>query len=261
MTGYWQAAVLGVVQGITEFLPISSSGHLVLASRWFGWPDQGLHFDMAVHSGSIVAVLAVVWPAWGELDSASRRRLGAVLAVATLPVAIAGLLLAEWVELVARDPVWIGATSIVFAILLGAADRRRKPAGGGGLSAVGFRDAIWIGISQAFAILPGTSRSGVTMTAALATGLSREAAVRFSFLLAVPVSVLVALKLSYDLALSSSGAVEPVPWGVLSVGFVAAAVSAYGAIRALLRWVERVGFLPFVVYRLVLGALLLANVL
>ncbi|MDX1645243.1 MAG: undecaprenyl-diphosphate phosphatase [Thermoanaerobaculia bacterium] len=252
-----QATILALVQGVTEFLPISSSAHLVLTSRWLGWEDQGLTFDMAVHAGSLVAICAVVR---GELGAVVRavatprrrspeRRLAVALVVATIPVAVVGLLGAGWVERSLRQEWVIGLTSILFGLLLGWADRRA------GTTAVALEDLSWkaivlIGLAQAVAVVPGTSRSGVTMTAALALGLSRPGAARLSFLLAVPVMALVALKSALDVAVRPVGAAAP---HLVAVGFVVAGVAAYAAARWLLGWLERADMRPFVAYRVILG--------
>lgn len=263
---YLQAVVLALVQGVTEFLPISSSAHLVLVPYVFGWPDQGLAFDVATHAGTLVAVVlylrrdlaAVTRAGLASLaprrsDEAGRRldptaRLAWGIVLATVPVAVAGLLAYGWVATAARSPVLIAATSIGFGLLLGWADRagaRRRE-----LGSVTFGDAAFVGLAQALALVPGTSRSGITLTAGLARGLTREEAARFSFLLYVPVGVLAAGKEIWELA-AQGGPVGSM--GPTLVGFVVAAVSAYLAIGALLAWVRRQSLTVFVVYRVLLG--------
>ncbi len=258
---WYQAVVLGIVQGVTEFLPISSSAHLILTSQLLGWPDQGLAFDMAANTGSLVAVIvcfagdwrrllggAVGWP---TVDPESRRRL-AMLAVATMPVAVTGLLLQSQVAASARQVGLIAATSILFGLLLGWADRRRE--GGVDLASFGWTAAIVVGLAQALSLVPGTSRAGVTITAGLLVGLSRPAAVRFAFLLAVPVGLLVGAKNVFDLA---AGGGE---WGAeMLIGFLVSGLSAYVAIRWLLRWVRHRNLTGFVVYRVILGLALLTH--
>lgn len=256
-----QAIVLGVVQGVTEFLPISSSAHLILTSQLLGWPDEGLAFDMAANTGSLAAVLVCFADDWRrllggalgvpEVDAESRRRLGQ-LALATVPVAVAGLALQSQVAAGARQVGLIAATSILFGLLLGWADRRGV--GGAELVSPGWAGALAVGLAQALALVPGTSRAGVTITAGLLIGLSRPAAVRFSFLLAVPVGLLVAAKNALDLA--GGGAA----WGSeIAVGFLVSGLSAYIAIRWLLRWVRRRDLTGFVVYRVILGLVLLTH--
>ncbi len=261
-----QVIVLAVVQGVTEFLPISSSAHLILFSKWLGWPDQGLSFDMAVHAGSLMAVIAYLRHdlaelARGALSSKEKQRGGESrsighlawpIALATVPVAIAGLLIQDWVASDGRS-VWVlGWTSVIFALLLWTADRwgSRQVA----LEQIGWRQVVGMGFAQALALIPGTSRSGVTMTAGLAQGLTREAAARLSFLLAVPVGLLVAAKDALDLGLGGLG--HPLQ---AAVGFVISAVTAFAAIGWLLRWLKRRGMIPFVIYRLILGVVLLAE--
>ncbi|HSL84733.1 MAG TPA: undecaprenyl-diphosphate phosphatase [Thermoanaerobaculia bacterium] len=274
---YLQAMVLALVQGVTEFLPISSSAHLVLVPYLFGWPDQGLGFDVAVNTGTLLAVvvylrreLAAVTRA-GLASLAPRRRsagearpgrladpsarLAWGVALATVPVAVAGLLAYDWVATAGRSPVLIAGTSIGFGLLLGWADRagaRRRE-----LGSVTLGDAAFVGLAQALALIPGTSRSGVTITAGLARGLTREEAARFSFLLYVPVGVLAAAKEVWDF-LSEGGPVGAV--GPSLVGFAVAAVSAYLAIGALLAWVRRQSLTVFVIYRIALGLVILGVV-
>lgn len=256
-----QVIVLAVVQGITEFLPISSSAHLILFSRWLGWPDQGLAFDMAVNAGSLVAVIAYLRHdlrrvVAGLLPGSGNRvglgRLGWPLVLATVPVAVAGLLVQDWVATAGRSALVLGATSIIFGLLLWLADslgqRNRTLESGGWL------DLLAMGAAQALALVPGTSRSGVTMTAGLATGLTRSAAARLSFLLSVPVGLLVAAKDILDV--SAGVEADPVR---LAVGFFVAATTAFVSIGALLRWLRFRGMTPFVVYRVVLGLVLVAE--
>ena len=257
-----QAVVLGIVQGVTEFLPISSSAHLILTSQLFGWPDQGLAFDMAANTGSLVAVIVCFADDWRRLlggavglpraDPESRRQLGQ-LALATLPVAAAGLIFQEQLATGARHVGLIAATSILFGLLLGWADRRRDR--GGDLATLGWAAALAIGVAQAMSLVPGTSRAGVTVTAGLLVGLARPAAVRFAFLLAVPVGLLVGAKNVVDV-IGVGG-----EWGAeIAIGFVVSGVSAYAAIRWLVRWVRHHDLRGFVVYRLILGLALLTQI-
>ena len=266
-----QALVLALVQGITEFLPISSSAHLILTPYLFGWRDQGLVFDVATNTGTLAAVIVyfrrdlgeLVRALWGELsgrggvlvEGMPARRLALALVVGTVPVAVAGLLIDEWVETAGRSALVIAITSIVFALALGLADR----AGGKErqLATLTLRDAFLVGLAQALALVPGTSRSGITMTAALALGYHRPAAARFSFLLAIPVGLLVTGWDAMNLVLGGDDGTRP-EWGPLLVGLVASAASAYLVIGALLAWLRRQTMMPFVVYRLALGALLFA---
>ncbi len=254
--------LLALVQGITEFLPISSSGHLILLPRIAGWQDQGLGYDIAVHLGTLIAVvgyfrrdLTSITTAWcrslsghGQTDAS---RLAWYLIVGTLPVAIAGLAFHDLIATHLRSPVLIATTTIGFGVLLGLADRlgrRRRE-----LGQLGWPDAVIIGCCQALALVPGTSRSGVTMTAGLALGLSRVAAARFSFLLAVPVIILAGLN---ELRVLAGSGLE-VDWGSLASVTILAGVSAFFCVHFFLKLIERVGMLPFVLYRLVFGIFLL----
>ncbi len=194
MTGL-QVVILAIVQGLTEFLPISSSGHLVLVPALFGWADQGLVFDVAVHFGSLIAVLLFfrkdirgllsgsVEVLGGKVKSIeSRMALG--IALGTIPAALAGLYFVDWIEASLRSPFVIVSTLSGYAVLMALADRLGRRTRD--ISTIRIKDALLIGVAQALALVPGTSRSGVTITAAMALGFERQDAARFSFLLAVP---------------------------------------------------------------------------
>ncbi len=257
-----QTILLALLQGLTEFLPISSSAHLILMPRLLGWGDQGLAFDVAVHVGTLLAVMFYfrhdvqrLLGAW--LASCLQRqmtadaRLAWLLLLGTVPVAVAGLLLHDVVETYLRSPLVIALATIGFGVLLGLADRRgRQVRSEDSLTLV---DVIWIGLAQALALIPGTSRSGITMTAGLALGLTRSAAARFSFLLSIPVILLAGGYESLKLVQQSA----PVAWGEILLGTAVAAISAYLCIHFFMRLIERIGMLPFVVYRLLLGVFLL----
>jgi undecaprenyl-diphosphatase len=258
-----QAAVLGLIQGITEFIPVSSSAHLILTSYLLGWEDQGLAFDMAVHAGSLIAlilylrrdlfgILGSFLPGAGD-GSSGERRLGLQLVAATVPVAVLGLLSRDLVEAHLRDPRVVAVALIVFGTLLWVADRFGR--GDLGIDSLSWPTVMLIGTAQVLAMIPGTSRSGVTMTAALAIGLARTEAARFSFLLAVPVLGLVAAKTVLDLA---SGTAMAPPAAALATGFVASAIAAYLAVAWLLRWLRTRSMTPFVLYRVILGLVILA---
>lgn len=257
-----QTIVLSIVQGLTEFLPISSSAHLILAPRLLGWPDQGLAFDVAVHVGTLSAVVGyfrneVVTLAgdWSrsliERRSVGESRLAWAVLLGTIPVGLAGLLTGDIIELYLRSPLVIAATTLVFGGLLWWADcrstRSREE------HSLTWSDVLLIGCAQALALIPGTSRSGITITAGLAAGLTRAAAARFSFLLSIPVIVLAGGLETLDLLQSDS----PAPWRDLVLGAVLSAASAYLCIHLFLKLLERVGMLPFVIYRLALGVFLL----
>ncbi|MFB6260438.1 MAG: undecaprenyl-diphosphate phosphatase, partial [Thiohalorhabdaceae bacterium] len=255
--------VLALLQGITEWLPISSSAHLILFPRLAGWPDQGLGFDVAVHAGSLAAVLIyfrgeIVAMARDWARSVVTRRLTGEAGLAwavllgTIPVGLAGLAFKDVVETTLRDPHVLAWALIGFGLLLWAADRwGRRQRSEHQLTS---RDVAVIGCAQALALIPGTSRSGITMTAGLAVGWTREASARFSFLLAIPVIVLAGGLDVVDIARGEARQ----PLDVLVIGFAASAVSAYLCIRAFLAWIARIGMTPFVIYRIGLGLLLLA---
>ena len=257
-----QACLLALVQGLTEFLPISSSAHLILVPRFLGWPDQGLAFDVAVHLGTLVAVLWYfraevldIITAWlrsifGTEHDAGHARLGWGLLLGTVPLVVGGLLLKDLVEGSLRSPLVIAFTTAFFGLLLWLADRRPDRVAAD--TSVTLRMALLIGLAQVLALVPGTSRSGVTMTAGLALGLDRTTAARFSFLLAIPA---IAGASVFELR-ELLGDAEPVDWTLLLVGLGLSALSAWFCIRVFIAAVERIGMLPFVIYRLLLAAVL-----
>lgn len=256
-----RVTVLALIQGLTEFLPISSSAHLILPAALFGWEDQGLAFDMAVHLGTLLAVLyffrrdlvAMALAMLAQLRTGERSGpavLGWQLVVATLPVLVAGVLLRDLVETSFRSTAVIASTTIVFGLLLWVADC--KAATGGTMEQIGWKTSLLIGFSQVLALVPGTSRSGITMTAALFCRLDRQAAARFSFLLSIPVTAGAVLLLLADLL-----AAPAVNWSELCYAMTVAALTAFACIHYFLKLVASVGLLPFVIYRLALGAFLL----
>ncbi len=261
-----QALFLALIQGFTEFLPISSSAHLILPFQLLGWNDQGLAFDVAVHLGSLFAVVWALRPEIRDIiiglqHSLHSRKLnpdshlGLMVLLASLPILPMGYLAQGFIEAELRDLLVIATTSIVFGILLGVADIRHNS--DRDEFSISWIAALLIGCAQCFALLPGTSRSGVTMTAALFLGLSRTSSAKFSFLMSIP-------------AILGAGAIEavnliestvPIRWSLLLLGSFVAAISAYFCIRLFIGYIDRIGFLPFVVYRLLLGAGLLMLVL
>ncbi|MCK5382706.1 MAG: undecaprenyl-diphosphate phosphatase [Gammaproteobacteria bacterium] len=259
---YLHAVFLALLQGLTEFLPISSSAHLILLPRLLGWEDQGLAFDVAVHIGTLAAVVAyfrhdVMCLLFAWVKSCATRQLNAdaklawLVVLGTVPVAVAGLLFHDVIENSLRSPLVIAAATIGFGVLLGLSDfRGGKTRSENTLTVV---DVVWIGLAQALALIPGTSRSGITMTAALALGLTRSAAARFSFLMSVPVILMAG---SYE-SLKLLEQAAPVAWGPLLLGTLVAGASAYLSIHFFMRLIEKVGMLPFVIYRLLLGVFLL----
>lgn len=253
--------VLALLQGLTEFLPISSSAHLILTPELLGWPDQGLAFDVAVHVGTLTAVVVYfrhellrMTHDWfgsvsGRGQTAESRLAWAVL-IGTVPVGLFGLLFHDLIETQLRSPLVIATTTVLFGVLLGWADwRGRRQRNEHSLS---WGDVVFIGCAQAIALIPGTSRSGITMTAALMLGLTREAAARFSFLLSIPVIVL-AGGLEVRKLVADETATD---WLALGWGTALSAVSAYLCIHYFLKLLDRMGLWPFVLYRLLLGAFL-----
>ncbi len=257
-----QVIVLALIQGITEFLPVSSSAHLILPSQVLGWPDQGLAFDVAVHVGTLCAVilyfrrdLAAVAGGWlGQLRGAAatpESRLGWAVLLGSVPTLAAGYLLQAHGAVLLRSALVIGLATIVFAILLQWADW--KGARRAVLEDMGWRTVCVVAFAQVFALIPGTSRSGVTITAGLAMGLTREAAARFSFLLSIPVILGAGSLKGVEMVQTGSGA----DWLAAGLGAVIAGVSAFLCIRWFLAFVQHAGMLPFTIYRLLLGSALI----
>lgn len=257
----WHTIALALIQGLTEFLPISSSAHLILPSELLGWPDQGLAFDVSVHVGTLIAVLvyfrhevlAIVRGFFVRITggpASTDSRMAFALIIGTIPAGIAGVLFEHAVETTLRSEAVIATTTIVFGLLLGVADRYFRH----GRKEVTLTTAVVVGFAQALALIPGTSRSGITMTAGLALGLSRSEAARFSFLLSIP--IIVAAGLLKSLELVEQQAV--VAWGELALAVLVSAGSAYLCIHWFLKLLERIGFMPFVIYRLLLGVALIA---
>jgi undecaprenyl-diphosphatase len=254
---WWQAAVLGTVQGLGEFLPISSSAHLILAPWFFGWRDPGLTFDVALHAGTLLAVLAVFGMEWVRLALAAlrprldpeRARMFWHLLAATVPGALMGLALEKKAEHAFRNPLLLAGTLAGMGLLLLLADRAgRKTRTMGSLSLF---EALVIGIAQGVAVVPGVSRAGITMSVALAMGLKREDAARFSFLLSTPIIAGASmLKMRHMLK-------QP-PQADLVVGTLVAGVVGLVSIQFLLSYLKKASFMPFVVYRWALAACILA---
>ena len=263
-----QILFLALVQGITEFLPVSSSAHLILPSAFTDWPDQGLAFDVAVHLGSLLAVslyfrhtlLGLSTSAWSAVRSGGAQLddnvwLIAKVGVATLPTVVAGLLLKDVIEAELRSISVIAITTVLFGVLLWVADRRRSFAYSDERD-IPWWPAILIGLAQVLALVPGTSRSGITITAALFLAVAPAAAARFSFLLSLPTIAGAALLTSLDLLETG----VDTRWSDLFWGFALSAVAAYIAIGFFLRLLDRTGMTPYVIYRLLLGAVLAAIV-
>ncbi|MFO1127346.1 MAG: undecaprenyl-diphosphate phosphatase [Rhodospirillales bacterium] len=257
-----QIVVLAVVQGITEFLPISSSGHLILVPVLMGWPDQGLALDVANHVGSLSAVIVYFWRDVRDMalgffallrgHVTPGTKLMLLLIIGTIPAVIFGLVIKHFFPDGIRSITVIGVQTIVFAVILYIADR--VSASNRGVADLRIRDALYMGAAQCLALIPGTSRSGVTMTCGRFLGLERREAARFSFLLAIP-------------AISGAGVLEGKEMletadasmlhdAALIAGF--SFLSSFAAIWFLMAWLRRSAFTPFVVYRLILGVAVLA---
>jgi undecaprenyl-diphosphatase len=259
-----QAIVLAIVQGLTEFLPISSSGHLILFPAILGWPDQGQGFDVALHVGSLAAVifyfktdmlgLLGAVPQILKGQSSKQTRLFLNLLVATLPALLAAYLLKDWIEVSLRGALLIAVSSIGFGILLWHSDRRRINSEG--LDEMNSGRALIIGLAQILALLPGTSRSGITITAARYLGYDRKQAARFSFLMSIPIIAAAGLYKTIELAGVYGRLETEVQWDMFALGTIVSAVSAYLCIVLFLQTIQRVGMLPFVIYRVLLGLFL-----
>ncbi len=259
----FQALVLGLIQGLSEFLPISSSAHLALAPWFFGWEPGGLAFDVALHIGTLVAVAWYFRREWIALAGAAltiaRQRAVRTpvewrlvfLIVATIPAAIAGLTVEDLAETAFRSPRLIAINLMVMGVLLWLVDRvarRDRP-----LDGMRLRDAVTIGFIQCLALLPGVSRSGSTITGARFLGFDRQSAAVFSFLMSFPVTLAAAVLKAPDAFTPGTDATT------ILIGIAAAAVSSWVAISVLLRFVSRYSFGVFAAYRLVLGVIVLAT--
>ena len=273
----YQAIVLAIVQGLTEFLPVSSTAHLWLVPWLLKWKDPGLTFDVALHAGTLVAVLSYFWRYWVEMvtlgfglggsssapgvsvashsareDLRQNPRLLWYLAVATIPGALAGWRFERAAEEQLRSPMIVGVALIVVGLLMGAGDwlgKRERD-----LGHVGFLDSFLVGVAQAFAVIPGVSRSGITMTAGLFRKMKRETAARFSFLLSTPIIAGACLKKGMEIRHAGLPHDMRLPF---LCGIAVSAVVGYLVIAVLIRYLERRTFKVFVVYRIVLGVVVL----
>jgi undecaprenyl-diphosphatase len=262
----YQVIVLAVVQALTEFLPISSTAHLVLIPWLFGWKDAGLTFDVALHAGTLAAILIYFFRDWVQIighglglkaghDPQLRNRgLLWLLAVASVPVGIVGLLFEKQADTTWRSPYLIGGMLIGIGLLIWIAERRRV--GDKSLDKISWGDGIAIGIAQALSIVPGTSRSGVTIAAGLFRDLNRETAARFSFLLSTPAIAAAVLKKAWDIHKEGGLPPEmrlPIALGIAITGVLGAVVIAF-----FLRYLRRSSLMPFVYYRIIFGIIVIA---
>lgn len=269
----FHALILALVQALTEFLPVSSSAHLILTPWLLGWPDHGLLFDIALHLGTLVAVLLYFLKTWvrlaflaigrevwkpkpGEVDRDlyENPKLLWLLVAATFPAGIAGLFLKDFIETVLRSPAVIGVMLIVVGLLMAAVEKR------GGLvrdlNRVSLGDAMAVGCAQALALIPGTSRSGITITTAMYLGITRHSAARFSFLLSTPIILGAGLKAFLDA--TESGGIPQEMHSAFAVGVIASALFGYAVISVFLRYLQKATLQVFVYYRIVLGVIVLA---
>ncbi len=263
----YQVVVLSVVQALTEFLPISSTAHLVLVPWLFGWKDAGLTFDVALHAGTLVAILIYFWKDWVQIigqgigfnwgsDPQLRKNPGLLwlLAVASIPIGIVGLLFDKQADTTWRQPYLIGAMLIIVGIVIWMAERRRI--GDKSMERTGWADGIVVGIAQAFAVIPGVSRSGSTISAGLFRDMTRETAARFSFLLSTPAIAAAVAKKAYDVHKSGGLPADmkvPIALGIVLTGILGAIVIAF-----FLRYLRHRSLMPFVYYRIIFGIIVIA---
>jgi len=246
-----QVIVLALVQGITELLPISSSAHLVVVPMIFHWPDQGLTFDVALHVGTLLAIGLYFFKDWMDILLHKRRLLG-YLILATIPAALVGATLEHLVETTLRSPIVIGFNAISIALVMWWADSRsrlNRP-----LNQVTLKDSMLIGCAQALAVIPGVSRSGITITTGLFRDMNREAAARFSFLLATPIVAGAGLKKAFEMRHTGIPADMHMPF---LLGIAIAAASGYLVIAFFLRYLQSRTLKIFVYYRLAFGIMVL----
>lgn len=256
----FQSIILGAIQGLGEFLPISSTAHLALVSYFTGWTDPGLTFDIALHVGTLVAVLTFFWKDWFDIFTSAitnvkkegfmslKKELLYFLVIGTIPGVVFGLLLEDKAETIFRSPLIIASTLIIAGFFLYWADKKFK--GQKELKDVNLKDAIFIGLFQALAIIPGVSRSGITITAGLFKNFNRSNAARFSFLLSTPIiagSAILKVPELFASGLESS----------LLIGILTSAIFGYLAIKYLLRFLEKYGYELFFWYRLTLGIIII----
>ena len=256
--GILQAGVLGIIQGLTEFLPVSSSGHLIFLPKLFGWADQGLAFDAVIHLGTLVAVLWYFRKKFTKIvkgtEDTEDRKLGLLVLLSIIPAGIVGLLFGDWIGINLRSTGVIAFGMIFWGIILYFSEIINHKSKIRNLEAVGWKRALFIGCAQAVALIPGTSRSGITMTAGLFSKLDKKSAAEFSFLMSAPIIALAGLKSLFDMWQSGWGGLD---WDVLLIGLVAAALSGLLAIWGLLKILQKWSFKPFVAYRIIVGILII----
>ncbi len=240
---------MGLVQGLTELWPISSSGHLLVVPFIIGKQDLGLTVSVFLHAGTLLALLLYFWKDLVGLLKPEKRKLLLVLLVSIVPAGLAGLLLEDYAETVFRSPLIVGVNLIVFGLVLYLADRRR---GESKLEDIGFKESLIIGLSQVLALVPGVSRSGVTISAGLFLGQKKDQAARFSFLMLIPILLGATILRAVDF-IGSGVSSEPVSLSAILIGLLSSFLFSYLALIYLFRWLKKVGYWPFVIYRVVLG--------
>jgi undecaprenyl-diphosphatase len=263
----YQAVVLAIVQALTEFLPISSTAHLVLIPWLFGWKDAGLTFDVALHAGTLVAVVIYFFRDWVQIigqafglntgvdpDLRQNRNLLWLLAVGSIPIGIVGYLFDKQADTTWRQPYVIGTMMILVGIVLWMAEKRRV--GSKSMSTIQFSDGIAVGLAQAVSVIPGTSRSGATISAGLFRNMNRETAARFSFLLSTPAIAAAVAKKAWDI--HKEGGIPPDMKVPIVVGILVSGVLGAIVIAFFLRYLRRSSLMPFVYYRIVFGIIVIA---
>jgi undecaprenyl-diphosphatase len=261
------AVVLGIIQALTEFLPISSTAHLILVPWFLGWSDGGLTFDVALHAGTLLAVIIYFFRDWvqiiaegfglnvgGNPEIQRNPKLLWLLAVASIPIGIVGYKFDKQADTVWRQPYVIGTMLIVIGIVMWIAERRRI--GDKSMDKISWSDGIVVGLAQALSVIPGTSRSGSTITAGLFRNMNREAAARFSFLLSTPAVAAAVAKKAWDV--HKAGGVAPDMKLPIAAGIVVSGILGAIVIAFFLRYLRRDSLMPFVYYRIVFGIIVIA---
>lgn len=249
-----EAFILGIVQGLTEFLPVSSTAHLILFPWFFNWTGEldSLTFDVALHAGTLLSLVACFWTDWIELIL-RKQKLFMLIMAASVPAGIAGILLNDYVEHALRSPYIIALTLVIFGAVMLLAERMNKTRN---IEDICFADAIMIGCAQAIALIPGVSRSGITISAGLFRSLEREAAARFSFLLSTPIIAGATLLHARKLLQSSAD----YNMSLFLIGFIAAALSGYAAIKFLMHFLKNHRLHAFVYYRFGLALVIISGI-
>ncbi len=254
----FQSIILGLIQGLTEFLPVSSSGHLILAANFFGDAANDVAFDAVIHLATLAAVIVALWTdvkkiVLGVFKKNSDGRLGWFIIAATIPVLFVGFFFGDWLEETFRSPLAVAFSLIFWGIVLWIADSKMKKNPETEINKIGFKKSLTIGLSQIIALIPGTSRSGITISTGLFGGLSREAAARFSFLLGIP-SIAAAGSFALLKIILDKGDFD---WWSLAVAFIAAFISGFLAIKFLLQIMKGVSYKWFAIYRIVLAVVII----